>query len=160
MHACSTRRTVCDATTYVYKKEAVLRCELIVPKIMSGAPRGNIQGYLDKGADHLARRFEKFNLDSNKKSQARMKLLHGHEYDEMETQTQRIELRVDAIHVEIEELDLGIKRARRDITACTGDLMFMNGEIDHKKSECSILKEEIRSLEPNQHTSTPGHPAK
>jgi len=37
MHACSTRRTVCDATTYVYKKEAVLRCELIVPKIMSGA---------------------------------------------------------------------------------------------------------------------------
>ena len=151
---------MCDATTYVYKNGAVLRCELIVPKIMSGAPRGNIQGYLDKGADHLARRFEKFNLDSNKKSQASMKLLHGHDHDEMETQTQRITLRVDTIHVEIEELVLGIKRARLDITACTGDLMFMNGEIDHKKSECSILKEEIRSLELNQHTSTPGHPAK
>jgi len=160
MHAYSTRTTVYDATTYLYKKGAVLRCEFIVLKIMSGAHRGNILGYLDKGADHVARRFEKFNLDSNQKSQARMKLLHGHENGEMETQTQGNKLRVDTIHVEIEELNLGIKRARLDITACTRDLMFMNGEIDHKKSECSILKEEVRSLEHKKHTSTPGHPAK
>ena len=133
----------------------MFHCELIIPKIMNSA-----QGYFDKGADHLASHLEKFNLDSNKKSHERMKLLHGHEYDEMETQTQHINLRVDTINIEIEELELGIKRARLDITACTGDLMFMNREIDLKISECSVLKEEIRSLEPNQHTSNPKYPAK